>query len=280
VTPFYMREAIENKLMTAKEPSLALVIPAYNESVRIAQTLADAWTFLASQQYNAELIVVDDGSTDTTAEIARQFIAENPGPVVVTIPHGGKAAALRAGMLLAECDHVAFTDADLATPLSYLSQLRDTIANGCDIAIGSREGVGARRIGEPFHRHFMGRIFNGLVRTFVLKDIQDTQCGFKLFTKGAASELLKRSLLYTEPGMTVTGPRVTAYDVELLVIARRLGLKIGSVPVVWTFGAGSSVNPIRDTLQNLKDIAQVKWYDVGGRYNKPAPRFVLSSDDD
>ena len=266
--------------MTTGEPSLALVIPAYNEAARIGETIAEAWSYLSSQPYSAELIVVDDGSSDSTAEIAREFIAQHPGPVVVTIPHGGKAAALRAGMLLAECDLIAFTDADLGTPLAYLADLREAVATGSDIAIGSREGVGSRRIGEPFHRHFMGRIFNGLVRTLVLKGIQDTQCGFKLFTKSAAEELLKRSLLYTEPGMTVTGPRVTAYDVELLVIARRLGLKISSVPVVWTFGAGSSVNPIRDTLQNLKDIAQVKWYDIGGRYSKPAPRFLLSSDDD
>jgi hypothetical protein len=148
------------------------------------------------------------------------------------------------------------------------------------VAIGSREGVGARRIGEPLHRHIMGRIFNGLVRTLVLNGIQDTQCGFKLFTRAACDELLKRSLLYTQPGLTVTGPRVTAYDVELLVIARRLGLKIKSVPVVWTFGPGSSVNPVRDTLQNLKDIAQVKWNDIGGKYSSPAPRLMLSSDDD
>ena len=247
--------------------SLSLIIPAYNEAHRIVDTLATAAAYLDAQPYPSELILVDDGSTDGTFDLATHSLANRADARALSITHAGKAAAIRAGMRAAGCDLVAFSDADLATPLSYLDDLRMAITTfGCDVAIGSREGIGARRLGEPLYRHVMGRVFNLLVRTLVLPGIQDTQCGFKLFTRDAAHALLDRALLYTADDATVTGPRVTAFDVELLVIARRLGLKTCPIPVVWTYGTHTKVNPLRDTWQNVRDVLLVRWHDWRGRY--------------
>lgn len=245
---------------------LSLVIPAYNEARRVGQTLAVALDFLAAAPYTSELLLVDDGSADETASIARAAAAERTSLRVITIPHGGKAAAVRAGMIAASGALIAFSDVDLATPLSYLDDLRRAVASGAEVAIASREGIGARRVGEPGYRHLMGRVFNGLVRLLVLPGIQDTQCGFKLFRREAAAAILARARLYAEPGRRVAGPRVTAFDVELLVIARRLGYRIAEVPVVWTAGEQSKVNPATDTWYNLIDVLRVRLNDWLRRY--------------
>jgi glycosyltransferase involved in cell wall biosynthesis len=132
----------------------------------------------------AELIIVDDGSDDATPALAERAMAGYSRGRVIRIAHGGKAAAVRSGMLAATSDQIAFSDADLATPLSYLGNLRAALNDGCDVAIGSREGLGARRIGEPPYRHLMGRVFNWLVRLLLVPGVHDTQCGFKLFRGG------------------------------------------------------------------------------------------------
>jgi hypothetical protein len=160
-------------------------------------------------------------------------------------------------MTAARLDQVAFCDADLATPLEFVNRLRAALVDGAEIAIGSREGAGARRLGEPFYRHLMGRVFNALVRLLVLPGIQDSQCGFKLFRRHAATEILARARLYRPP-VVVAGPRVTAFDVELLAIARHLGYRIDTVPVVWTYGERSKVHPWRDTWQNVRDVFHVR----------------------
>jgi dolichyl-phosphate beta-glucosyltransferase len=246
--------------------SLSLVIPAYNEARRIAETLQTATAFFAAQPYDAEIVLVDDGSADGTADIARAYEGPESPVRVVAIAHGGKAAALRAGIGAATKELVAFSDADLATPLTFLDDLRAALDAGCDVAIGSREGVGAQRLGEPPYRHLMGRVFNGLVRLLLLPGIQDTQCGFKLFRREAARRILARARLYADPSEVVRGPRVTAFDVELLVVARRLGYKICPVPVVWTYGTRSKVHPARDTWQNVRDVLQVRINAWRGRY--------------
>jgi dolichyl-phosphate beta-glucosyltransferase len=246
--------------------SLSLVIPAYNEAARIGATVREAVAWLRDQSFSSELIVVDDGSDDATADIAEFALDGFTEGRVLRIDHGGKAAAVRAGMLNASCELIGFSDADLATPLSYFDSLRQTLQEGNDIAIGSREGAGARRIGEPPYRHVMGRVFNGLVRVLVVPGIHDTQCGFKLFRADVARDLLRRARLYRGGGTVVAGPRVTAFDVELLAIARQRGYRIASVPVVWTYGEGSKVRPARDTWHNMRDVLDV-WIGVmRGRY--------------
>jgi dolichyl-phosphate beta-glucosyltransferase len=247
-------------------PSLSLVVPAYNESPRIQKTIATAAAWLCQQPYRSELIVVDDGSSDETALLAEQALANVPDGYLVRVPHGGKAAAVRAGMLSSTMEQIAFSDADLATPLEYLNDLRAAVEDGADVAIGSREGKGAGRIGEPPYRHLMGRVFNGLVRVLLVPGIHDTQCGFKLFRASAARDILRRSRLYAGEPRGVSGPRVTAFDVELLVIARVRGYRIAAVPVLWTYGEGSKVRPAHDTWHNLRDVVHV-WIDAKrGRY--------------
>jgi glycosyltransferase involved in cell wall biosynthesis len=248
------------------EPSLSLIIPAYNEATRIAGTIREAVAWLTGQSFDTELIVVDDGSDDATADLADRALSQLGRGQVLRIPHGGKAAAVRAGMLAATCEQVAFSDADLATPLPYLTELRAALAGGCDIAIGSREGAGARRLGEPSYRHLMGRVFNGLVRLLLVPGVHDTQCGFKLFRAEVARDLLLRSRLYREGSQVISGPRVTAFDVELLTIARLNGYRICPISVVWSYGEGSKVRPARDTWHNVRDVLQV-WIAVKrGRY--------------
>jgi glycosyltransferase involved in cell wall biosynthesis len=243
------------------------VIPAYNEAQKMRNTLEQAWSYLAVRPYSTELLIVDDGSEDSTADIVREFARARSHVRLLSIPHGGKAAALRAGMHAAKGDLIVFSDADLATPLHYLDLFRDAVVRGCDVVIGSREGKGAERIGEPSYRHVMGRGFNLIVRLLLLPGIQDSQCGFKLFTREAAQTILGKTLLYVNQDIQVHGPRVTAFDVELLVVAKRCGFRICGMPVVWTYGKGSKVNPARDTWTNFSDVLSVKWNDLRGRYN-------------
>jgi glycosyltransferase involved in cell wall biosynthesis len=243
------------------------VIPAYNEAARITATIHAVAAFLESQPYLSEVIVVDDGSTDRTAALAAEALSGVPNGRLLMIPHAGKAAALRAGFRAAAGDQVAFSDADLATPLSYLETLRAALAGGADIAIGSREGAGARRYGEPIYRHLMGRGFNILVRALLLPGIDDTQCGFKLFRREAINAILDRSLLYRDAD-PIREPRVTAFDVELLVVGRALGYQIRQIPVAWTYGQQSKVHPARDTWHNLRDVLQVRLNLWRGRYRQ------------
>jgi glycosyltransferase involved in cell wall biosynthesis len=266
------RESVSNREtpslapVESDAPSLSLIIPAYNEARTICQTLTAAWDYLSAQTYSFDVLVIDDGSADDTRALATRFAETHPKVRVYSIPHAGKAAALRTGLTEATGDYVVFTDADLATPLTYIEEFRDRAENGCDIVIGSREGPAAKRIGEPAYRHVMGRVFNLLVRALLIRDIHDTQCGFKLFRRPMVDVLLNKTRLYSTPGASVTGARVTAFDVELLVAARRHGFQICSVPVVWTYGSNSKVNPVRDTLNNLSDVLRVKANDLRGRY--------------
>ena len=247
-------------------PFLSVVIPAYNEEHRIDASLRAAWAYLDKQPFRAEIIVADDGSTDTTAEQVQTVAAALPQIRLLRMAHGGKASATRRGMQAARGEIISFMDADLATPVEYLERFLARIEDGADIVIGSREGIGAHRVGEPVYRHLMGRVFNRLVQLLLLPGIHDTQCGFKVFRRDATTEILHRARLYAD-AEEITGARVTAFDVELLVIARCLGLRIDEVPVVWTYGTHSKVNPIRDTLQNVRDTLTVVWTKARGRYD-------------
>lgn len=257
---------VEPRLIAVQRPKVSVIIPAYNEARRIGSSLAQAWQYLERQSYNYEIIVADDGSRDQTLAISNEFAAAHEHTRTVSIRHGGKAAAIRAGMKSASGEIVAFTDADLATPITYLAAFLDAICRGADVVIGSREANGAHRLGEPEYRHLMGRVFNRIVQFSVLPGIHDTQCGFKAFTRFACSEILRRSRLYVDAD-EITGARVTAFDVEMLVIARRIGLKIEEIPVVWTYGEHSKVNPARDTFNNLRDIASVNFNVFRGAYD-------------
>ncbi len=259
--------AFHTSSTSAQEPSQSIVIPTYNESERIDRTIETAVTYLTAQPYESELLIVNDGSSDATSAKAHAWADKWRMVRVVDIPHSGKAVAVRRGVEAATGDIIAFTDADLATPLEFIKPFRASIAGGYDVVIGSREGTGSRRIGEPALRHVMGRVFNGLVRVTLLPGIQDTQCGFKMFTREAALDLFATSRLYPENQKETTGPRVTAFDVELLVIAKRRGYAIKIIPVTWTFGENSKVSAVSDTITNLRDVLTVKLNDLRGLYD-------------
>jgi len=254
-----------NEFSERRTPHLSLVIPAYNEGSRLLSTLSECVTYLASLPYPTELIVADDGSSDDTFSVATRFAAHHPTVHAISILHGGKATALRVGMSAADGEFIAFSDADLATPLSYLAHFVALAESGADIVAGSREGSTASRIGEPWYRHAMGRIFNRLVQLLLIPGINDTQCGFKLFKRAVIRDLLSTARLYTV-GQGVAGARVTAFDVELLAIARLRGFHLVMEPVIWRYGDQSKVNPARDSLYNLRDVLAVFVNAKLGRY--------------
>jgi glycosyltransferase involved in cell wall biosynthesis len=246
---------------------LSVVVPAYNEERRLRATLEAILAFLTTQQFDAEVIVVDDGSADTTVEIAESIRASHPQVRIIRNDHRGKGYTVRAGMLLAQGRYILFTDADLAVPMLEWNKLLPAFESGYDIVIGSREGLGARRLGEPRYRHFMGRIFNAVVRLIALGGIQDTQCGFKAFRYDVAQQIFNRVQLYGADAKVVQGAAVTAFDVEVLFLARKFGYRIKEVPVTWQYGAETKVDPIRDSWRNFSDVIRVRWNDLRGRYS-------------
>ena len=246
-------------------PDLSIVIPAYNEERRLPTTLVAVNAYLAATDTRAEVLLVDDGSDDNTRSLAEAFAACHSWLRVLTVPHRGKAAAVRAGMLAARGRHVLFSDADLSTPLDFTAALVGELERGYDVAIGSREGLGARRIGEPVYRHVMGRVFNAVVRLLAVPGIRDTQCGFKAFRHDVARDVFSRALLHTGDGV-ISGPRVTGFDVEILYITRARGYRIIEIPVQWRHVSGSKVRPAHDAARMFMDVARVRWNALRGRY--------------
>lgn len=232
-------------------PHLSLVIPAYNESRRLRDTLHRCIACLEHSAPSWEIVVVDDGSRDDTAEVARSVIAGDARVRLICAPHSGKGAAVRRGMFAARGVWRLFADADLSMDLNQLPRFFEFTA---DVTIASREAPGAERIGEPLWRHVIGRVFNAFVRLFVVAGIQDTQCGYKLFSEQAARTLFGMSLL-----------NGFAFDVELLYLARRLGMAIREVPVTWHHRPGSRVR-LRTGLIAFLQILQIRWNDLLGRY--------------
>jgi glycosyltransferase involved in cell wall biosynthesis len=254
------------------EPRLSLVIPVYNEARVIQANLQTVLSYLQSQPYKSEVVVVDDGSTDNTAALVAPLAeAGTDGHTELRLirnDHRGKAFAVRTGVLAARGQAVIFADADLATPVHQAGKLLDALSSGYDVAIGSREGYGARRIGEPWLRHFMGRVFNLIVRAVMLWGYQDTQCGFKGFTRAAARDIFASVRLYGPNAMLLKAPAVTGFDVELLYLAQRKGYRVAEVPVEWHYGPNTKVNPLRDSWRNLKDCLRVRYYALRGLYHE------------
>ena len=230
------------------QPFLSVVIPAYNEESRIRSTLEQVHGFLASQDYAWEVVVADDGSTDSTGRIVSEFSAAYPGIRHLPLEHRGKGWAVQQGMLASRGQYRFLSDADLSMPIDQLSRFLPPNLPGADIAIGSRELPDSRRIGEPGHRHLMGRVFNILIQALALPGIRDTQCGFKCFRAEDATLLFERQ--------TLVG---FAFDVEVLYLARKSGLSIREVAIDWHFRQGSKVRPVHDTLNMVWDVLAMRW---------------------
>ncbi len=271
-------------ITTSPEPKLhlSLVIPAYNEAVRLPDTLAQVLKWLESQPYQSEILVVDDGSNDNTAAIVKRLIIDHQATPVQAInvggercrlrlienPHRGKGFAVRTGMLQGQGDLILFSDADLCTPISETNKLLFWLDQGFDVSIGSREGIGARRYGEPAYRHLMGRVFNLIVRLVTSSPFQDTQCGFKAFTRQSAHDLFDRVQLYADDSPPVQGAMVTGFDVEVLFLALKRNYRVKEVPVEWYHVKGSKVSPVKDSLRMLRDIVSVRLNDIKGVYRR------------
>lgn len=249
-------------------PALSVVIPAYNEARRLPMTLRKVLDYLARQTYDFELIVVDDGSTDATVAVARETLNEEPRARLIENDHFGKGYTVRTGMLAARGKIVLFSDADLSTPIEDIERLLPWFEQGHEVVFGSREGgSGEQRVGEPFYRHLMGRVFNTLVRLIAVRGVQDTQCGFKALTYEATQDLFPRLLIHDGRGGPITKPLVTGFDVELLYLAQRLGYRLKEVPVRWVYGKESKVSPARDSFLLLKDVLHVRLNALRGRYD-------------
>ena len=232
---------------------LSVVIPTFNEEARIAGTLDSVIEYLVSRDYPWEIVVADDGSTDHTAQLVGRVIVEHPNVRVLRLPHRGKGWAVKNGMLAAEGEFRLLCDADLSVPIEHVERLLPLFdakpgGAGSDIVLGSREAPGAARIGEPSRRHIMGRVFNRIVSLLAVPGLTDTQCGFKCFRGETAENLF--------PRLTLDG---FAFDVELLHLARKLGLPYSEVGVDWYYRPQSKVRPIRDSLAMTLDLIKIRW---------------------
>ena len=251
----------------AERVDVSLIIPAYNEAQRLPETLRQAVAFLGQQPFSWELIIADDGSEDATPTLAAEA-ARQPGVRHLRLLHHGKAAAVRAGVRAARGRSIIFTDADLSTPITYVADTHRLLNDGWEVVIGTREAPAARRIGEPYYRHLMGRVFNWAVRLLAVPGLRDTQCGFKGFRVEVARDLFRRARLYRD-SQPVRGPLVTGFDVELLYLARRCGYQLYELPVTWSHVAGSKVRPGLDSLLMLRDVLAVRRNALRGAYREP-----------
>lgn len=238
-------------------PFLSIVIPAYNEELRLAASLRQVAAFVKTQNYPIEVIVVDNNSTDQTGTIARDFAETNPFIRVLFEGQQGKGAAIRTGMLAARGTYRFICDADLSMPIEDVSLFLPPTLDGYDIAIGSREAPGAVRYDEPAYRHLMGRVFNTIVRVFAVHGFQDTQCGFKMFTAAATEELF--------PLQTMDG---WSFDVELLHAAQRRGHTIVEVPIHWYYRESSRIHPVRDSIAMFREVIKIRANGQRGLYDR------------
>ena len=248
-------------MTTESRPQLSVVIPAYNEQARIGSSLARAAARLAPASRPTEIVVVDDGSRDGTAAAVEAFAAAAPPVLQVRLlrngTNRGKGYSLKHGVLMSQGEYLLLSDADFSTPIEELDRLLEPVRSGaCVIAIGSRALRESRiEIRQPAWREMMGRSFNGLVRAITGLPFRDTQCGFKVMRRDAVLPLFRAA-------------RVNrfAYDVEILYLARKAGLAIVEIPVLWRDAAGSKVSPVRDAITMFLDILGVVWRYRRGRY--------------
>jgi glycosyltransferase involved in cell wall biosynthesis len=234
---------------------LSVIIPAYNEEKNINKgVLLDIWNYLKKQEYTWEVIFVDDKSTDSTLSLLRKFSEEHSGFLVLAEPHRGKGGSVIAGILKAEGDIVLFTDMDQATPLKEVEKFLPKFENGYDIVIGSRKG----RKGAPLVRRIMAYGFSVLRVVILGLPYKDTQCGFKAFTRKAAQKIFSRLKVFSDKEVS-KGSHVTAgFDLEVLYIVRKLKLKTVEVTVNWEHRETERINPVKDSLEGLKDLLKVR----------------------
>lgn len=236
-------------------PDLTVVVPAFNEETRLGETLAQLCGYLSSRPWDWEILVVDDGSTDRTAEVVADAARGEPRVRLRREPHRGKGGAVRAGLLASTAAHRFICDADLSMPVHEIERFMPPALGDADVAIGSREGAGARRVGEPLLRHLAGRAFNLAVRLLLVPGLQDTQCGFKMFTAGAVEAIF--------PHVTVSG---WAFDIEVLYIAQLRELRVREIPIEWHYRRESRVRMLRDGVGMFRELWRMRRRAGRGEY--------------
>lgn len=230
--------------------SLTVIVPAYNEAERLGAALPPVLAWLDGYAPTAQVLLVDDGSTDTTLAVCHRLAASDPRLQVASLGRNrGKGAAVRRGVELADRDWILFTDADFSTPIAELPRLSALAEAGAPIVIGSRDHKEARvERRQPLYRETMGRIFNRIVQAMALPGFSDTQCGFKLFRADVARRCFSRQTIER-----------FAFDVEVLYVARQLGYRIEEVGVCWRNDDRSTVHPVRDASRMLVDVARIRY---------------------
>jgi glycosyltransferase involved in cell wall biosynthesis len=240
-------------------PRLSIVIPAYNESARIENALERVMRCVEEQGWDAEVLVVDDGSKDATPEIVQQWMQRYPRlNLIQNNGNRGKGYSVRNGLLQAAGDVVMFTDADLSAPMEEAERLFAAIADGADVAIGSRWMDRTRQtIHQPLYRRFFGRCFNWVTRTIMGLPFKDTQCGFKAFRRQAAQIIFRLQRIER-----------WGFDPEILFIARKLGYDIREVPVTWGHDERSRMSYLKDGMKMLEEMAIIRSNSLAGRYDE------------
>jgi len=240
-------------------PQLSIVIPAYNESARIVGTLVRVLSCVKTRGWDAEVLVVDDGSRDATAEIVKEWMQRHPRlHLIQNLGNRGKGFSVRNGLLQAAGDVVMFTDADLSAPMEEAELLLAAIAGGADVAIGSRWLDKTRQtIHQPLYRRFFGRCFNWVTRTVMGLPFKDTQCGFKAFKRESAQVIFRLQRIER-----------WGFDPEILFIARKLGYRIQEVPVTWGHDERSRMSYLKDGMKMLEEMAVIRGNSLAGRYDE------------
>lgn len=237
-------------------PFLSIVIPAHNEESRLPRALDQIFSFLEKQAFSREVIIVENGSSDRTLEIAQAYARSHPNLIVLHEEKRGKGNAVQRGMLEARGEYRFICDADLSMPIEELLKFIPPALEDFDIAIASREAPGAIRYNEPPYRHLGGRAINFAIRLFILPGLNDTQCGFKCFRAQTAESIFRQQ--------TLSG---WSFDIEILYLARRKKSKIREIPIQWYFDPDSKVNAVRDALRMIGDIFRIHLNALRGRYD-------------
>jgi len=251
----------------AQNIHLSVVIPSYDEMANLQKGVLDkVKSFLDKQSYSYEVIVVDDGSKDGSEEFVEEFVRENKTFFLIKNQHLGKAGAVTTGVLKSKGDYVLFTDMDQATPIEELHKLMPYFQKGYEVVIGSRHG----RKGAPWTRRLMAKGMMVLRTAIVgLKGISDTQCGFKIFQKHAGKRLFQKMYDLHHGYQAVSGSSVAAgFDVEMLFLAQEMGYKIKEVPVAWLYVESRRVSPVKDSIDALEYLFQIRMNKSKGIYSK------------
>ena len=240
-------------------PKYSIIIPAYNESARLGRTLDRVLGYISVRHWDAEVVIVDDGSRDGTGDLVRRYAQSHAGVRLLQNPgNRGKGYSVRNGMLNAAGDVLLFSDADLSAPIEESVRLFSAIESGSDIAIGSRwlkPEMQTQR--QSLRRQFYGRLFNLALRILLGLNFKDTQCGFKAFTRGAAHQIFPQQRIER-----------WGFDPELLYLAHRSGLRVQEVAVHWAHVGGTRISPLRDGLRMFEEVLRIRWNAMTGKYSQ------------